>query len=414
MVQGLVGIAVFVLIAWIFSESRRAVSWRLVISAIALQFVLAALLLYLPGSRVVFEWLNSAVNALQDATLAGTSFVLGYVGGAAAPFTVTDPGAQFILGFRGLPLVLVISAITSVLTYWGVLPRIIHGFGLLLQRTLKLGGATGFATAANIFVGMVEAPLFVKPYLSRISHAELFILMATGMATIAGTVLVLYATILAPLIDDAIVHLLIASVISAPAAIGIAMIMVPESTTQTSAEWVPERGANSTMDAIANGTLGGLQLVLNIAAMLIVLVALVALVNATLSLLPDFAGAPLTLERMLGWIMAPLCWCMGIPWAEATTAGQLMGVKTVLNELIAYARLADLPPGALSAHSTYIMTYALCGFANFGSLGIMIGGLAAMVPSRRVEIIGLGMRSIAAGTLATSMTAAVIGILLPA
>ena len=274
-----------------------------------------------------------------------------------------------------------------------MLPPVVRGFSWALERTIGVGGAVGLATATNIFVGHVEAPLFIRPYLARLTRTELFIVMTGGMAGIAGTVLVLYATMLGPIIPDAGAHLVVASVLGAPAAILISLIMVPETADrQTGGDLIePEPVASSTMDAIVKGTVAGLELLLTIVAMLIVLVALVYLANAILGLLPDFAGAPLSLQRMLGWIMAPVCWLMGIPWDQAQTAGSLMGIKTILNELIAYVELSKLPPDALDPRSRLIMLYAMCGFANFGSLGIMIGGMATMVPERRDDIVSLGL-----------------------
>jgi CNT family concentrative nucleoside transporter len=283
----------------------------------------------------------------------------------------------------------------------------------VLERTLAVGGAVGLSTAANIFLGMVEAPLFIRPYLARLSRAELFIVMTGGMAGIAGTVFVLYATLLAQVIPDAAGHLLVASVLGAPAAILISELMVPAGREQSAdISWSKtEPVASSTMDAIVKGTVAGLELLLNICAMLIVLVALVHLANAVLGLLPDVFGAPVSLQRVLGTAMAPICWLMGIPWAEATTAGALMGVKTILNELIAYVELSKLPADALSERSRLIMLYALCGFANFGSLGIMIAGLATMAPERRDEIVSLGPKTIVSGTLATCVIGAIVGVL---
>ena len=293
---------------------------------------------------------------------------------------------------------------------WSVWGRLLH---LTLKKRMEFLGfaLAGMAVAANVFVGMVEAPLFIRPYLRDITRSELFVVMCAGMATIAGTVLILYATLLGGVMENAVGHLLVASIISAPAAVTIARLMVPESGTATDVTQATPSESSSTMDAITRGTQSGLQLYLSVTAMLVVLVALVHLVNGMLGLLPDVGGGAITLERMLGLIMAPVTFLMGIPWAEAQTAGSLMGIKTVLNEFLAYMQLASLPPGALSERSTLIMTYALCGFANFGSLGIMIGGLATMVPERREEIIALGLKSIVAGTLATCCTGAVVGIL---
>jgi CNT family concentrative nucleoside transporter len=286
----------------------------------------------------------------------------------------------------------------------------VRAIAWLLRRALGVGGAVGLSTAANIFVGMVEAPLFIRPYLARLSRSELFVVMTGGMAGIAGTVLVLYATFIAAAVPDAFGHLLVASVLAAPAAILIARIMVPEtSTTPTEAELAPmEPVAESTMDAVVKGTLAGVELLINVVAMLLVFMALVHLANALLGLV---AGEGVTLQRLLGYAMAPLCWLMGLPWQEAATAGALMGVKTVLNEFIAYLELAALPADALSPRSRLIMTYALCGFANLGSLGIMIGGLATMVPTRRAEIVALGPKSVAAGTLVTCLLGALVGVI---
>ena len=411
MLQSLFGLVVLTALAWVLSERRTRVHWRAVIVGLGMQIVLAALFLNVPALRAGLVSLNRVVNALSEATRAGTGFVFGYLGGGPLPFQEPFPGASFILAFQALPLVLVISALSSLLFYWRVLPMIVKGVAWALERTMGVGGAVGLSTAANIFVGMVEAPVFIRPYLKQVSRSELFVIMTGGMAGIAGTVMVIYANFMAAAIPDAIGHILLCSVLTAPAAIVVALLMVPDEAPPTGAELQSaEPPSFSAMDAITKGTLAGLELFLNIIAMLIVLVALVWLANAILGLLPDVAGAPITLQRILGLIMAPICWLMGIPWAEATTAGALMGTKTVLNEFIAYLELSKLPPEALSPRSRLIMLYALCGFANFASLGIMIGGLTAMVPERRPEIVSLGLKTLVSGTLATCITAAVIGI----
>jgi concentrative nucleoside transporter, CNT family len=305
------------------------------------------------------------------------------------------------------------SVLTTLLFYWRILPPIVRGFSWLLERTLGVGGAVGLSTAANIFLGMVEAPLFIRPYLAKLSRGELFIVMTGGMAGIAGTVLVLYATLIGPVVPDAAGHLVVASVLGAPAAILVSLIMVPAAGDKHTGATLAEGGpvASSTMDAIVKGTAAGLELLLNICAMLIVLVALVHLANAMLGVVPTVGGAPITLQRVLGVVMAPVCWLMGIPWSEATTAGGLMGIKTILNEFIAYVELSKLPADALDPRSRLIMLYAMCGFANFGSLGIMIGGLATMAPERRDDIVALGLKSIVSGTLATCLMGAIVGVL---
>ena len=409
--QSAFGFVAILGLAWLASENRRVVAWRTVIAGVALQIVFGAALLKLTVFKQFFLALNDALLALEKAAQAGTTFVFGYLGGAALPYAETGAGSTFILAFRALPLVLVISALSSLLLYWRILPWIVRGISRVLEATMGVGGAVGLSTAANIFVGMVEAPLFIRPYLAQMSRGELFIVMTCGMAGISGTVMVIYASFLAPVIPDALGHILIASIISAPAAIVVSVLMVPSAGVATSGRLVPAQQASSSMDAITTGTLDGLGLLLNIIALLIVLVALVTLANVMLEALPAFNGRPITLQRMLGILLSPLAWLVGVPWSEAPAAGALLGTKTVLNEFIAYLDLAHLPEGALSLRSRMLMTYALCGFANFGSLGILIGGLTTMAPERRDEIVGLGMKSIVAGTLATCMTGAIVGML---
>lgn len=406
-VQGLLGIVAIAGLAWTLSENRGGVSLRLVLTGLAIQFLVALVLLELPLTTRAFAALNEVVLVLEESTRAGTSVVFGYLAGTSLPFAETIPGASYILAFRGLPLILVMSALSALLFHWRVLPLVVRGFAWALTRSLRIGGAEGLGVAANVFVGMVEAPLLVRPYLQRMSRSELFSLMTVGMATIAGTVMVLYASIVGGVLENALGHILTASVISAPAAVVLAKIMVPASQDPTPATLQAPETYGSSMDAITRGTLQGVQLLISVVAMIIVLVSLVAILNAALALAPDVWGAPLTLQRALGWVMAPLMWLVGIPWAEARTAGSLMATKTVLNEFVAYVDLSNLPTSALTERSRLLVTYALCGFANPGSLGIMIGGMGTMAPDRRAEIVALGVRSVIAGTLATCMTAAV-------
>ncbi len=413
--QSALGVFAILALAFAISEDRRAVPWRPVVTGLGITFALALLMLKVPQTEIAFGWINRAVDAVADATKAGTSFVFGYVGGGAPPFDVKTPAAQFILGFQALPVVLVMSVLSSLLFYWRIMPPVVRGFSWALEKTLDVGGAAGLSTAANIFVGQVEAPLFIRPYLAQLTRSEMFIVMTGGMAGIAGTVFVLYATILSAAIPNAAGHIAVCSVLGAPAAILISLIMVPDPYGQHTGGKLDdvEQVAHSTMDAIVKGTGAGLELLLNIVAMLIVFVALVYLANAILSLLPDVLGAPLTLQRALGWVMAPVCWLMGIPWSEAVTAGGLMGIKTILNELVAYLQLAALPQGTLDPRSKLIMLYALCGFANFGSLGIMIAGLSTMCPEKRGEVVSLGLKSIVSGTLTTCLLGAIVGVLTP-
>jgi len=412
LLHSLAGLASLLLVAWLLSEDRARVPWRQVGAGLALQVLLAALLLEVAPVRAALFSLNDALGALERATQAGTRFVFGFLAGGPAPYAETDPAASFVLAFRALPLVLVVSALSALLFHWRILPLVVKAFSLLLEKTMGLGGAVGLSAAANVFVGMVEAPLVIKPYLARLTRTELFITMVCGMATIAGTVMALYGVILAPVVPDAIGHILVASIVATPAAIVVAAVMVPGVTASDGGRAGIARTDASAMDAVTRGTLEGAELLVNIIAMLIVLVALVALANSALGLLPDYAGAPVTLQRFFGAAFAPLAWAAGVPWSEAPAAGQLLGTKTILNEFVAYLDLAHLPADALSPRSKLLMTYALCGFANFGSLGIMIGGMGTMVPERRREIVSLGMKSIVAGTLATCMTAATVGVFL--
>jgi len=410
-IQSIAGLLVFSGIAWTISENHKKVKVKLVVAGIAVQLVIGFILLKLPVFRSFFISLNHLVLSLEASTKAGTSMVFGYLGGGDLPFAETFPGSSFILAFQALPLILVISALSSLMFYWKILPLVVRSFSYALQKTMGLGGAEGLGVSANIFVGMVESPLFIRPYLEKMTRSEIFTLMTSGMATIAGTVMVLYASILNKAIPDIMGHILTASIISVPAAITISKIMIPETGERTSGELASPEPMLSAMDAITKGTIQGVQLLINIIAMLIVLVALVHLLNLMLGILPDIGGHPVSLQRVLGLIMAPVVWLMGVPWKEAPVAGALMGTKTVLNEFLAYLDMSRLPQGTLNPKSLIIMTYAMCGFANPGSLGIMIGGMGTMAPGKRDEIVSLGFRSIIAGTLSTCMTGAVVGII---
>ena len=411
-IQGIIGLVGLIALAWAISENRRAFPWRTAAIGFAVQFALALLLIKLPGSQIVFRWIGNAVDALVRATEAGTSLVFGFLGGAPLPFEETYPGASFIFAFRSLPLVIFIGALSAVLYHYRVLPWVVRGFAWALRKALGISGAASFSTAANVFIGMVEAPLLVRPYIERMSRSELFIVMTAGMATIAGTVFALFATLLDGIIPDPAGHLLTASIISAPAAVVIALILIPSSGDETDDaevefDQIYENGA----DALTTGVIDGLRLFAYIIGMLIVLVALVELVNIILGLAPAITGEPLTLQRIFGWVLAPVVWSLGVPWAESVSAGQLLGTKVALNELVAYIQMSQLPPGSLGERSAIIMAYSICGFANFGSMGIMIGGIGAIVPSRRLEIAQLGLKSILAGTMATCMTGAIAGLI---
>ena len=409
--QSALGICVIIALAWAMSEDRRVFNWRMVAGTLLLQMVIALALLKLPVVRDALFRLNGVVAALSQATTAGTSFIFGYLGGAAAPFTVTHPANMINLAFGILPLVMVISALSAILWHWRILPIVIHGLAIVLKRTLGLGGAVGLSAAATVFLGNIEGQLVIRPYLVRLTRTELFVLMTVGLSVIAGTVFVLYATILKDVLPGALGHLLVASLMSLPAGVLMARLMVPgpaETDLTQEQEGVHYR---STMDAMAQGTEDGLKIYLQILAMLIVTTSLMALANGLLAHLPALGGAPLTLERMLGWLFAPFVWLLGVPWQQAGTAGSLMGIKVILTELVAYLRLAVLPAGALDPRSTQIMVYAMCGFANFASVGILIAGMSALIPQRRDEVVSLALKALVAGTMASGLSGAMVGLL---
>ncbi len=408
LLHSLLGYAGLLALGWLASENKRAIPWRAVISGAALQWLLALLILKLPAAQSAFASFNGIMLSLERATREGTSLVFGYLGGAPAPFPVNAGASTFILAFQALPIVLVMSALSALLFYWRILPWLVARMSWLLEKAIGVGGAVGVSTAANVFLGMVEAPLFIRPYLQKVSRGELFIILSAGMAGVAGTVMGLYAAILGPLVPNALGHILAASFISAPAAIVFASLMVPHSGPGTGSELLAAESDHGAISAIYRGTAEGLALLLNIIASLIVAVALLAIVNQLLGWLPH-EGAPWSLQQLLGWLLKPLAWLVGIPWSESGTAASLLGTKTILNELVAYLELARLADDTLSPRSRLIMTYALCGFANIGSLGIMIGGLSAMVPSRREDILQLAPRTLLSGTLATLSCGAIVG-----
>ena len=412
--QSAFGVLALLAIAWALGENRRAVSLRQTAIGLAVTVVTALVLLKLPPVAQAFGAINDAVNTISAASRAGTSFVFGYLGGGALPFDLKAPGADFILAFQALPIVLVMSVLTTLLFYWRVLPPIVRGMAWLLERTLGVGGAVGLSTAANIFLGMVEAPLFIRPYLAQLTRSELFLVMTGGMAGIAGTVLVLYATL--PRAADpgrggAFRHRLRAGRAGgdprqpdhgagdSDKRTGGDRWRIP--TCRRRAPWMrssraprPDSNCCSTSSPCCwcwwRWSISPMPI---------------------LGLLPEIGGAKISLQRLLGYLMAPVCWLMGLPWPQAVTAGSLMGTKTVLNELIAYVELSKLGTDALDPRSRLIMLYAMCGFANFASLGIMIGGLGTMAPERREEINALGLKSIVSGTLTTCLMGAIVGVL---
>jgi concentrative nucleoside transporter, CNT family len=415
MIRSVLGLCVLLLIAFLSSENHRRIAWRTVITGVALQLCLALLFLGIPATTRVMFVLNDAANALNDATLAGTHFLFGYLAGPPLPFSPSQPGSDFILAFQALPLVLTISALASLLFHWGILQRITAAFAWLLRGTMGIGGALALGAAVHVFVGMVEAPLLVRPYLARMQRGELFALMTCGMAGVAGTVMVIYASFLNPIVPNALSNILVASLISTPAGLAVAALMVPFGATDSNEARIEIADPPvSAIDALVKGTMDGVPILAAILATLLVAVALVTLLNMGLAHLPAWDGAPVTMQRIFALPFRPLLWVMGVPWPETGAAAMLMATKTVLNEFVAYLNFSQMPPETFSPKTRMVLTYALCGFANFGSLGIMIGGLGAMIPERRHEIVGLGLRSILSGTLATCMSGTLAGALVSA
>ncbi len=411
--QSALGLVAFTAIAWLFSSNKLRFPFWTAVWTIAVQIAIAALLLYLPPAREALGSLQIVVGALQAATRAGTSFVFGHLGGADAPFAVTNQGAMFNFAFQALPLMIFFSGLSALLWHWRVLKAAVRGFAFLLERGFRVGGAVALASAANTFLGMTEAPLLIRAFLSKVSRSELFVIITAGFATVAGTVMAVYATILAEIDPSVLGHIIVASIISVPAAILMAQIMIPEEkgATPTPASAADDFKYASSMDAFMRGVSDGLALYLNVIASLIAFTAFAALINIILTAAPDVLGAPLTIERIFGWMFAPLMWLAGVPWSEAFDAGSLLGIKTAVNELVAYVELAKAGPDAFSERSFLIIVYALCGFTNFAGLGIVIGGFTALAPDRRQDVIELAPRALISGTLATLMTGAVIGLI---
>lgn len=414
-VRGVIGLAVLLGLAWAFSENRaRHPGWRWMLGALALQGVLAVLIVRVPAVWAAIGLANNAVSAIEQATLKGSSYMFGYLGGAPLPFALAD-GAQppLVIAFQILPLVIVFSALAALLWHWGVLRWLVGALSYLLRRSLGVSGVVGLSGGASIFLGVVEAPLVTRAYFDRMSRTELFQIMTLTMATISGAILILYATTLRATVPDAVGHMISASLISLPAALLIARLMVPGNEADAATEVAQDEPGlryESSIDAIVKGTMDGMQLFLSVIAVIIVVFALVALVDAMLAVLPFIEGEAISLKRLFGWLFAPFMWLLGVPWGEAQAAGGLMGTKAILNEYVAYLELAALPDGTFSPRSLLIVTYALCGVANLASVGLLVSTIGTLCPERRAEAAGLGMKSWAAGNLASAMTAAWIGL----
>lgn len=413
LLQPLLGILVLVGLTWACSEARRKICWRSVLAALAVQLLLAFAALRLPWVRRGLLATADGIGKLKDATASGTSFVFGYVGGGPPPWLEAVPGRTFVFAFQALPMVMVVSALAMLLFHWGILQRVVRVCAWVLRRTLRVGGALGACAAAKIFLGQTEAPLLIRPYVSKLSRSELFSVMTLGMSTTSASVMVLYASILADTLPNAMAHVLTASLISVPGAIALSRLLVPNHGPATDGDVVTPFHFESSMEAIAQGASDGMKLYLNIIAMLIVMLALVALFNSILGVVPWPGPSALSLEHLFGWCLAPLAWLMGIPWHEAAVAGHLIGTKLALNEVMAFVRMAAEPADSLSGHSRTILTYALCGFANLSSVGIQIAGLGTMAPDRRSEITALAFRALIIGTAASCLSGTLVGLLTP-
>jgi CNT family concentrative nucleoside transporter len=404
--RSLIAVALIMLIAWMLSENRRRFPFRLMLGALALQAGVVLIIFALPAAQSVLAALNAAVLGLAQASDHGAQFVFGFLAGAPTP----EEAAPFIFGFRVLPLILVVSALSALLWHWKILKWITHGFGFVFERLMGLSGPSALAAAANIFMGMVESPLVIRAYLDRLTRSELFLMMVVGLATVAGSTMVAYILLLQNALPAAAAHVLTASIISAPAGILLARIMIPETETHAAIE-TPELRYQSAMDAITRGVQDGLMVAVNVAAFIIVFVAFVWIVNNVLALAPHVDGAPLTLQRMFGYAFAPVAYAIGLPWQDAHTGGALLGEKLFLTEFIAFIDLGALPQDAMAERSRMIMTYALCGFANIASVGIMTGGMSVLMPQRREEVFALAWKSLLPGFMATLMTAAIVAAL---
>ena len=384
--RALLGILLIYGVCWVLSEKRKLFPFRLIIGATIMQFVFALILFGIPFVRAILFKANDVVDGLQNATRAGTSFVFGYVGDNVAADQLMGGSPPPLFFFQILPIVIVVAALSAILWHWRILQWVTNGFAYIFQRAMGLGGATSLAVSANVFMGMTEAPVLIRPYIKGMTRSELLIMMTAGFATIAGSVLVVYGAFLEGKMDNPLAQLLTASIMAAPAAVAVALCLIPETTPATERMKEPDFSYSSTMDAFSTGASDGLKIVLNIATMLIAALALLWLVNAGLGAFPDVAGAPLSIERILGWIFAPLMYMIGVPMGEAAQSGSLMGVKTVLTEFVAFLQLAEVPQDAMDPRTRIITAHAICGFANFGSMGILIGGLSIVDRHRKTML----------------------------
>ena len=405
----LIGFIGLIAIAIPFSDNFKIINYKYVAYGILTQIILAVILLKIPLVISAFEILGNGVVILQEATIEGANFVFGY-----PPSDDTNPYRSLLetFAFGVLPYIIVMACISAILWYWGVLPFIVNLISKACQKLFNIGGPVGLGAAANIFVGQVEAPLLVRPYVSKLSNKELLILMTAGMATVAGSVMVALISILENsfINQNLIQHFITASVLSVPAAIMYANIMIPSNSITDFNESKVPKVYKSTMDAVTRGASDGASIAVSVGTILIAVIALVYIVNSIMGSISSQFGFELSIEIILGYIFAPIAWLMGIPWSEAVISGELLGIKTTLNEFVAYPALAALESGELSERSKLITFYSLCGFANLSSVGILISGITAMAPERKDDLIKVSFKALVGATLASCMTGLIVGI----
>ena len=402
-----VGFLGLIAIAIPFSDNYKLINFKYIVYGILAQVVLGLILIKLPLVTTAFEYLAEGVTVLQEGTQKGAQFLFGYQG----PVTEGYPVLLETFAFGILPYIIVLSCLSAIMWYWGVLPFIVNMLSKVCQKLFNIGGPIGLGAAANVFLGQVEAPLLIRPYLDKLSNKELLILMTTGMATVAGSVMIALITILQVQFGDInlIQHFITASVLSVPAAIMYANIMIPSNEVTDFEGSKTPKIYKSTMDAITRGTSDGTSIAISIGAILIVFIALVYFANSFLGLIGNQLGLEISIEGVLGYVFAPIAWLMGIPWNEAIIAGELLGIKTTLNEFVAYGAMANLEDGLLSDRSKLITLYGLCGFANFSSVGILVSGIGAMAPERKGDLIDVSFKALVGATLASCMTGLVVG-----
>lgn len=409
--RSLIAVAIILLVCWLLSEDRKRFPFVLTAIALGLQVGLALLFFGAQNAQEALTGLTAATDTLASASDVGVQFVFGYLGGGESPYVLSGEASPFIFAFRVLPVIVVLAALSALLWHWRILAWITRLFGFLFARMLRMSGALALATAANVFTGAIEAPLIVRPYLERMSRSELFVLIVVGLATTGSGAMVAYAIMLGPVLPNAAAHVLLASIISVPAGVLLARIMIPENEGWQASDGDSALEFSTTMDAVTHGVRDGVIVVVQLAASIVVFVAFVAIANNFLGLMPSLGGQPVTLQRLAGFVFTPVAFLVGIPWNEAHSAGNVLGTKFFLSEFVALAEMGAAPAGEMTERTRMILIYAVCSFASIVSIGVISGGLAALAPSRYAEILSLAWKALLPGFMATLMTAAIIAAL---